>query len=173
MKQKLAEVILTAALCFSLAACGNSSQPQTASAQQSSEQNTDESAAESTDNTTAQAETSQEQEKNKVARDDAEMQTEDKSMPTRIPPENGTKINLYFGDTLITGVLNDSETAQAMIARLPMGYSMADNKNLDDVKKVIQTALDMHILLSGVSLLLALNRSDKDLMAFQGFSLTQ
>ena len=120
MKQKLAAVILTAALCFSLAACGNSSQPQTASAQQSPEQNTDESAAESTDNTTAQAETSQEQEKNKVARDGAEMQTEDKSMPTRIPPENGTKINLYFGDTLITGVLNDSETAQALIAKLPM-----------------------------------------------------
>ena len=48
------------------------------------------------------------------------MQTEDKSMPTRIPPENGTKINMYFGDTLITGVLNDSETAQALIAKLPM-----------------------------------------------------
>ena len=125
MKQKLAAVILTAALCFSLAACGNSSQPQTASAQQSSEQNTDESAAESTDNTTAQAETSQEQEKNKVARDGAEMQTEDKSMPTRIPPEKGTKINLYFGDTLITGVLNDSETAQALIAKLPMTQHMS------------------------------------------------
>ena len=67
MKQKLVSVIMAATLCFSLAACGNSSQPQTASAQQSSEQNTDESAAESTDNTTAQAETSQEQEKNKVA----------------------------------------------------------------------------------------------------------
>jgi hypothetical protein len=48
------------------------------------------------------------------------MQTADKSMPTRVPPENGTKINMYFGDTLITGVLNDSETAKALIAKLPM-----------------------------------------------------
>ena len=38
MKQKLAAVILTVALCFSLAACGNSSQPQTASAQQSTDE---------------------------------------------------------------------------------------------------------------------------------------
>ena len=48
------------------------------------------------------------------------MQTEDKSMPTRIPMEGGTKINMYFGDTLITGVLNDSETAQALIDKLPV-----------------------------------------------------
>ena len=124
MKQKLAAVILAAVLSFSLAACGNSSQTQTASAQQSAAQSTAVSAAESTENTTAQAEDSQEQAKNKVAKDGAEMQTEDKSMPTRIPPENGTKINLYFGDTLITGVLNDSETAQALIAKLPMTQHM-------------------------------------------------
>ena len=34
--------------------------------------------------------------------------------------EGGTKINMYFGDTLITGVLNDSETAQALIDKLPV-----------------------------------------------------
>ena len=34
--------------------------------------------------------------------------------------EGGTKINMYFGDTLITGVLNDSETAQALIEKLPI-----------------------------------------------------
>ena len=56
----------------------------------------------------------------RVAKDGAEMQTEDKSMPTRIPMEGGTKINMYFGDTLITGVLNDSETAQALIEKLPV-----------------------------------------------------
>ena len=54
-----------------------------------------------------------------VAKDGAVMQTEDKTMPTRKPMEGGTKINMYFGDTLITGVLNDSETAKALIAKLP------------------------------------------------------
>ena len=54
-----------------------------------------------------------------VAKDGADMQTEDKSMPTRRPMEGGTKINMYFGDTVIPGVLNDSETAKALIAKLP------------------------------------------------------
>lgn len=56
----------------------------------------------------------------KVAKDGADMQTEDKSMPTRIPMEGGTKINMYFGDTLITGVLNDCDTAKAFIEKFPM-----------------------------------------------------
>lgn len=55
----------------------------------------------------------------RVAKEDAEMQTDDSTMPTRLPPENGTKILLHFGDTVIPGVLNDSETAQALIAKLP------------------------------------------------------
>ena len=55
----------------------------------------------------------------RVAKEDAEMQTDDPTMPTRLPPENGTKILLHFGDTVIPGVLNDSETAQALIAKLP------------------------------------------------------
>ena len=55
----------------------------------------------------------------RVAKDGAQMQTDDSEMPTRMPPENGTKILLYFGDMVIPGVLNDSETAQALIAKLP------------------------------------------------------
>ena len=58
-------------------------------------------------------------EEKRVAKDGADMQTEDKSMPTRRPMEGGTKINMYFGDTVIPGVLNDSETAKALIAKLP------------------------------------------------------
>lgn len=54
-----------------------------------------------------------------VAKDNADIQTADKTMPTRKPMENGTKINMYFGDTVITGVLNDSDTAKALIAKLP------------------------------------------------------
>ena len=53
------------------------------------------------------------------ASDSANMQTQDKTMPTRKPMENGTKINMYFGDTVIPGVLNDSETAKALIEKLP------------------------------------------------------
>ena len=58
------------------------------------------------------------------AKDGAQMQTDDPTMPTRLPPENGTKILLHFGDTVIPGVLNDSETAQALIARLPCTQHM-------------------------------------------------
>ena len=47
----------------------------------------------------------------RVAKDGAQMQTEDPTMPTRIPMESGTKILLHFGDTVIPGVLNDSETS--------------------------------------------------------------
>lgn len=43
----------------------------------------------------------------RVARDGADMQTDDKAMPTRLPMEGGTKINMYFGDTLITVPLSE------------------------------------------------------------------
>lgn len=56
----------------------------------------------------------------RIAKDNAKMQTEDPSMPTRLPPENGTKILLHFGDTVIPGVLNDSETAQALMPSCPI-----------------------------------------------------
>lgn len=129
MKKKLMAIITVMALCLSLAACGNSSTP--ASGQQS-----DQGTAQSTE-TTGPAENDyspqvqenssqlQEEEKNKVAKDGADMQTEDKSIATRLPMEGGTKINMYFGDTLITGVLNDSETAKALIEKLPMTQHMS------------------------------------------------
>ena len=56
----------------------------------------------------------------RVAKDDAQMQTDDATMPTRIPMEGGTKILLHFGDTVIPGVLNDSETAQALLPSCPI-----------------------------------------------------
>ncbi len=60
----------------------------------------------------------------RAAKDGAQMQTDDPAMPTRLPPENGTKILLHFGDTVIPGILNDSETAQALIAKLPYTQHM-------------------------------------------------
>ena len=128
MKKKLMAIITVMALCLSLAACGNSSTP--ASGQQS-----DQDTAQSTETTgpaendySSQAQedpTQVQEEKNKVAKDGADMQTEDKSIATRLPMEGGTKINMYFGDTLITGVLNDSETAKALIDKLPMTQHMS------------------------------------------------
>ncbi len=62
----------------------------------------------------------------RVASDGAQMQTEDKTIATRIPPENGTKINIRFGDdAVITGVLNDSDTVKALIAKLPYTVHMS------------------------------------------------
>ena len=61
----------------------------------------------------------------RVAKDGAEMQAADPAMPTRLIPENGTKILLHFGDTVIPGVLNDSETARALIAKLPYTQRMS------------------------------------------------
>ena len=61
--------------------------------------------------------------KKRVAKDNAEMQTKDPSMPTRII-RNGTKVNIHFGDTVLTGVLNDSKTAQALIKMLPYTVHM-------------------------------------------------
>ena len=61
----------------------------------------------------------------RVAKNGAQMQTDDPTMPTRLPPENGTKILLHFGDTVIPGVLNDSETARALIAKLPYTQHMS------------------------------------------------
>ena len=128
MKKKLMAILTIMALCLSLAACGNSSTP--ASGQQS-----DQGTAQSTETTgpaendyssQVQENSSQlQEEKNKVAKDGADMQTEDKSIATRLPMEGGTKINMYFGDTLITGVLNDSETAKALIEKLPMTQHMS------------------------------------------------
>ena len=56
----------------------------------------------------------------RVAKDGAEIQTKDPSMPTRAAMEGGTRINMHFGDTVIPGILNDSETARALIQKLPV-----------------------------------------------------
>lgn len=99
------------ALTLGLAACGNASQTSTET-QTASATNTQE-----TTQTTTQSTTPAEK---RVAKDGADMQTADTSMPTRVPMEGGTKINMHFGDTVIPGVLNDSETAKALIAKLPL-----------------------------------------------------
>ena len=119
--KKIIAVMCAGILCLSLAACGNnnagSDAPQEQTQAQSSE-NTSEEASAQVDDT--QSKSTEGDSEMRVARDGADMQTDDNSMPTRLPMEGGTKINMYFGDTLITGVLNDCETAKAFIERLPM-----------------------------------------------------
>lgn len=110
--RRLPFIVATAlALTLGLAACGNASQTSTET-QTASATNTQE-----TTQTTTQSTTPAEK---RVAKDGADMQTADAAMPTRVPMEGGTKINMHFGDTVIPGVLNDSETAKALIAKLPL-----------------------------------------------------
>ncbi len=130
MKKKLMAILTVMALCLSLPACGNNSTPASGqeTAARDTAQSTEATGSTENDNSSQAQENStqvQEEEKNKVAKDGADMQTEDKSIATRIPMEGGTKINMYFGDTLITGVLNDSETAKALIEKLPMTQHMS------------------------------------------------
>jgi hypothetical protein len=119
--KKIIAVMCAGILCLSLADCGNnnagSDAPQEQTQAQSSE-NTSEEASAQVDDT--QSKSTEGDSEMRVARDGADMQTDDKAMPTRLPMEGGTKINMYFGDTLITGVLNDCETAKAFIEKLPM-----------------------------------------------------
>ena len=119
--KKIIAVMCAGILCLSLAACGNNNAgldaPQEQTQAQSSE-NTSEEASAQVDDT--QSKSTEGDSEMRVARDGADMQTDDKKMPTRLPMEGGTKINMYFGDTLITGVLNDCDTAKAFIEKLPM-----------------------------------------------------
>ena len=60
----------------------------------------------------------------RMALDGATIQTANPKMPTRVI-KNGTRINMHFGKTVIPGILNDSETAKALIARLPYTVHMS------------------------------------------------
>ncbi|MGI6118664.1 MAG: cyclophilin-like fold protein [Bilifractor sp.] len=103
----LISLVLTA--CGSTAATGSAGE--TASEQTAISNEEDENVTETT---------------KRVASDGAQMQTEDKTIATRIPPENGTKVNIRFGeDAVITGVLNDSDTAKALISKLPYTVHMS------------------------------------------------
>ena len=121
MRKQLVSMVLACTLGLFGAGCANASnQPQAATG--ATTENATEAADAVAEETTA---TEQGDLGKRAARDGAETQTEDPSMPTRIPAGNGTRINLYFGDTVIPGVLNDSETAQALIAKLPVTQHMS------------------------------------------------
>lgn len=117
---------IVCALFVSLTACGaKGQQPEAGSPVsenlESGQPNEAETGAEQENETEAPQEN---KDQNKVASDDAEVQTDDPDMPTRVPP-NGTAINMHFGDVIIPGVLNDSDTAKALIELLPYTVHMS------------------------------------------------
>jgi hypothetical protein len=58
------------------------------------------------------------EQKKRTASDNAVMQSANPNMPTRVI-KNGTNITMRFGSTVIPGILTESETAKALIAKLP------------------------------------------------------
>lgn len=74
----------------------------------------------------------------RVASDGAQTQKENPQMPTRVI-ENGTRINMRFGDVTVPGILNDSETARALIGRLP--YTVRVNRYSHDFCGVMDDPL--------------------------------
>lgn len=54
----------------------------------------------------------------RIATDNAVMQWENRKIATCVL-DKGTKINMYFGNTVIPGTLNDCEAAQALLKKLP------------------------------------------------------
>lgn len=119
--KKLLSMLMVFTIVFSLAACGsrpNTTEANSTSSNSGTQQN------ESSTHETAEAEIEESENVNieetkRVASDGAQMQTDDPSLPTRVL-EEGTRINMHFGDTVIPGILNDSTTAQAFIEMLPM-----------------------------------------------------
>lgn len=62
------------------------------------------------------------------ANDNALIQRNDPKIATRIL-DTGTKINMYFGNTIIPATLNDSETAKALIKKLPCSITLSNYGN--------------------------------------------
>lgn len=111
--KKLLSLLLVCAMAASFAACGNSNNAPQSEAQGSSSEVQQES------NSVPEGSNTNEEDTKRVASDGAQMQTDDPSKPTRVL-EEGTRINMHFGDTVIPGILNDSTTAKAFIEMLPM-----------------------------------------------------
>lgn len=66
----------------------------------------------------------------RTAFDGVTIQTDNPNRATRVI-ENGTKVNLLFGDDIvIPATLNDSEAAQALISQLP--YTIQANRGAHD-----------------------------------------
>lgn len=64
----------------------------------------------------------------RMAVENAIVQRENPKIATRIL-DNGTKIKMYFGNIVIPAMLNDSDTAKALIKMLPYTISLSNYGN--------------------------------------------
>lgn len=64
----------------------------------------------------------------RIATENAVVQRENTKIATRVL-DKGTKITMYFGDTVIPATLNDSDTAQAFIEMLPYTINLSNYGN--------------------------------------------
>ena len=130
--KKLFLILISLMLIMSIAGCGDTGQTTDNDQQNESGENND-----------SVSDAGQEPKENsvQVASDGAQIQTDDPAMPTRVI-ENGTKINMHFGDTTIPGVLNDSDTAKALIEKLP--YTVHMNSYSHDFCGVMPDDLPYH-----------------------------
>lgn len=109
-------------LVLGITACSNNRQTDETTQKQGSQTQVEQAG--NSETQTEGEETDMQDNEKRVASDNVQMQTEDSSMPTRVL-EEGTRINMHFGDTVIPGILNDSETAQALIEMLPYTVHMS------------------------------------------------
>lgn len=114
MKRILTFAAIILIVSVMLTACGTSQKPDSSPGDGSSSFSNSSDVKQDTENQAT---------KKRVAKDDAQMQTDDPTMPTRVI-ENGTRINLHFGNTVLPGILNDCDTAKALIEMLPYTVHM-------------------------------------------------
>ena len=113
--KRLFTILITLVMILGITACGNKNQQvQTDSLSSDRNQQTEISS----------SDTDQGGQEVRLASDGAQMQKDNPEMPTRVL-ENGTKINMHFGDTIIPGMLNDSDTAKALIEKMPYTVHMS------------------------------------------------
>lgn len=113
--KKIFLILISLMLVVNIAGCGSAGQTDDGSQQNGSGINLDSASNVGEDDPESSIQ---------VASDNAQIQTDDPSMPTRVL-EKGTKINMHFGDTIIPGILNDSDTAKALIELLPYTVHMS------------------------------------------------
>lgn len=126
---------MVCALFVSLAACdAKGQQPEAGSPvsenPESSQPNEAETRAEQEDETEAPQEN---KDQNKVASDDAEIQTDDPDMPTRVAD---MKMNVQIGDASFTAVMEDNAATRELVEMMkqgPVSIEMSDYSGFEKV----------------------------------------
>ena len=115
--------LILISLMFILCTAGCSETEQTIDSAEQANDSSGQSVSDVNNNTASDEGQDDQESSVQTASDGARMQTDDPAMPTRVI-ENGTKINMHFGDTIIPGILNESDTAKALIEMLPYTVHM-------------------------------------------------